>query len=230
MHEAIAEFPSDTLYSSKLVSAAAVAKRHLIDLPCIVDPDGDEAKDVLTDTVIFFDTAGSEMYERTEADYVGSKVGPADGSRYNENEAEVVINWVRRLVTWRDGLQAKRELLRNTSIQIACGVPPSEIAVITPYQAQVAHIGGSLREDYPDLIIGTVDGMQGQEREVGRATIGPSLHLTKFHVTQAVVLSLVRSNEAREVGFLAEHRRLNVAMTRAKRQLVCVTVRALTEI
>lgn len=43
--------------------------------------------------------------------------------------------------------------------------------------------------------------MQGQEKE-------------------AVILSLVRSNDKREVGFLAEERRLNVAMTRAKRQLV----------
>lgn len=43
---------------------------------------------------------------------------------------------------------------------------------------------------------------------------------------QAVVLSLVRSNPEREVGFLAEYRRLNVAMTRAKRQLVgpCIKI------
>jgi len=50
--------------------------------------------------------------------------------------------------------------------------------------------------------IGTVDGMQGREQEV-------------------VILSLVRSNNKREVGFLKDERRMNVAMTRAKRQL-CV--------
>ncbi|KAE8224129.1 hypothetical protein CF319_g2930 [Tilletia indica] len=51
--------------------------------------------------------------------------------------------------------------------------------------------------------VGTVDGMQGREKE-------------------AVVLSLVRSNREGEVGFLAEKRRLNVAMTRAKRHLCVV--------
>ena len=53
------------------------------------------------------------------------------------------------------------------------------------------------------LEIGTVDGLQGREKE-------------------AVVLSLVRSNERGEVGFLAELRRLNVATTRARRQLCVV--------
>ena len=41
-----------------------------------------------------------------------------------------------------------------------------EIAIITPYQAQVAHISSMLREEFPDLVCGSVDGMQGQEREV----------------------------------------------------------------
>ncbi|KAL9932775.1 hypothetical protein V8E36_008474 [Tilletia maclaganii] len=54
-----------------------------------------------------------------------------------------------------------------------------------------------------EVEVGTVDGMQGREKE-------------------AVVLSLVRSNREHEVGFLSEKRRLNVAMTRAKRQLCVV--------
>jgi DNA polymerase alpha-associated DNA helicase A len=53
------------------------------------------------------------------------------------------------------------------------------------------------------MTIGSVDGLQGQERE-------------------AIVLSLVRSNPIGEVGFLSEYRRLNVAMTRARRQLCVV--------
>lgn len=65
--------------------------------------------------------------------------------------------------------------------------------------------------------------MQGQEREVSRLCEEPCLYVfsNDLETLQAVVLSLVRSNPEREVGFLAEYRRLNVAMTRAKRQLVC---------
>lgn len=73
------------------------------------------------------------------------------------------------------------------------------IAVVTPYNAQVQllreRLGG-----VEGLEIGTVDGLQGREKE-------------------AVVVSLVRSNESGEVGFLAELRRLNVALTRARRHL-----------
>ncbi len=57
-------------------------------------------------------------------------------------------------------------ILTGSGLQIDLGVPATEIAIITPYQAQVAHIATLLRVDYPDLIIGSVDGMQGQEREV----------------------------------------------------------------
>ncbi len=81
------------------------------------------------------------------------------------------------------------------------GIPPGDIAVIAPYAAQVRW----LREHAPDrdVEIDTVDGFQGREKE-------------------AVVISLVRSNATGEVGFLADTRRMNVVLTRARRKLIVI--------
>jgi len=81
------------------------------------------------------------------------------------------------------------------------GVAVEAIAVIAPYSAQVR----LLREKLPieGLEIDSVDGFQGREKE-------------------AVILSLVRSNADGEVGFLADVRRMNVAMTRARRKLLVI--------
>jgi ATP-dependent RNA/DNA helicase IGHMBP2 len=81
------------------------------------------------------------------------------------------------------------------------GVAADAIAVIAPYAAQVR----LLREKTPvaGLEIDSVDGFQGREKE-------------------AVVLSLVRSNAEGEVGFLADVRRMNVALTRARRKLLVI--------
>ncbi|KAF7982810.1 hypothetical protein HWV62_25741 [Athelia sp. TMB] len=174
MHAQICAFPSAALYGARLAPDASAAGRLLRDLP---DTAGDD--DVLGAPVVFFDTAGCEYFERAEGDGDGG-----EGSRCNENEAGVVGRWVATLV--------------------ANGVLPGQIAVITPYQAQVTLLAGLLRPLHgPALEIGTVDGMQGREKD-------------------AVVISLVRSNDKREVGFLREKRRLNVAMTRAKRSLCVV--------
>jgi len=86
---------------------------------------------------------------------------------------------------------------------ISSGIDPSEIAVITPYNLQVELIRLQLREKFPALEIRSVDGFQGREKEV-------------------VILSLVRSNLEGQVGFLAEPRRLNVAITRAKRHVALI--------
>ncbi|GEQ72686.1 hypothetical protein JCM33374_g6373 [Metschnikowia sp. JCM 33374] len=85
----------------------------------------------------------------------------------------------------------------------SAGLNPDQIGVISPYSAQVSAIKKSLAKIYQDTIeVSTIDGFQGREKE-------------------AIIVSLVRSNESSEVGFLRDFRRLNVAMTRPKRHL-CV--------
>lgn len=94
-----------------------------------------------------------------------------------------------------------RFVLLQVNALCEAGLAPSDIAVIAPYAAQVRW----LRENalYDKLEIDTVDGFQGREKE-------------------AVVISLVRSNTIGEIGFLSDARRMNVALTRAKRKLIIV--------
>jgi ATP-dependent RNA/DNA helicase IGHMBP2 len=84
-----------------------------------------------------------------------------------------------------------------------------KIGIIAPYQEQVKVLGTGLtnsgipEELWPSITINTVDSFQGQEREV-------------------IYLSLTRSNDEQIIGFLADIRRMNVAMTRAKSKLVII--------
>jgi ATP-dependent RNA/DNA helicase IGHMBP2 len=82
---------------------------------------------------------------------------------------------------------------------IDAGVLPGEIAVITPYSAQARRLRTLITD--AAIEIDTVDGFQGREKE-------------------AVVISLVRSNQKGELGFLTDTRRMNVALTRARRKLI----------
>ncbi len=77
-----------------------------------------------------------------------------------------------------------------------------EVAVISPYRAQVSWIQNELAE-LPRVTVNTIDSFQGQEEDI-------------------VYISLVRSNDNSEIGFLKDYRRMNVAMTRAKKGLVIV--------
>ncbi|MCB9740328.1 MAG: AAA family ATPase [Deltaproteobacteria bacterium] len=84
------------------------------------------------------------------------------------------------------------------------GVPADAIAVLTPYDAQRRLLRQRLAGPMADgLRVDSIDAFQGRESPV-------------------VVLDLVRSNDAGEIGFLAETRRMNVALTRAQRLLVVV--------
>lgn len=87
---------------------------------------------------------------------------------------------------------------------LAGGLVPAQIGVVTPYAGQVAVLSSSMAALVDaGLEIDSVDGFQGREKEL-------------------IVISAVRSNTAGEVGFLADARRLNVAITRARRKLVVV--------
>jgi DNA polymerase alpha-associated DNA helicase A len=80
MNERIADFPSKTLYNGELVSAPSVAKHTLLDLPTVTA--SDESKDDLEQTVVFFDTAGCEFYERAEDTESKARIG--EGSKSDD--------------------------------------------------------------------------------------------------------------------------------------------------
>ena len=129
------------------------------------------------------DAAPLEMVDTSGRGFEESTPEGSD-SKQNEGEAELVAAEVARV--------------------LALGVAPGELAVISPYDAQVQRLRHLLAPWLEEgLEVDTVDGFQGREKD-------------------AVVVSLVRSNESGEVGFLADVRRMNVALTRARKKLVVV--------
>jgi predicted DNA helicase len=99
-----------------------------------------------------------------------------------------------------------RLVLEKVRQLLEAGLPGADIAVIAPYAAQVRWLrlhAADCGVETDALEIDSVDGFQGREKE-------------------AVVISLVRSNRESEIGFLADTRRMNVALTRARRKLIVV--------
>lgn len=96
---------------------------------------------------------------------------------------------------------------RHVQLLLKHGLESSRITILSPYNLQVSMLSDQFKglksSLCENITIGSIDSMQGMENDV-------------------IILSLVRSNEQREVGFLSEKKRLNVAMTRAKRQLCIV--------
>jgi DNA polymerase alpha-associated DNA helicase A len=184
MNSQIAKFPSKVMYSGKLRSHDSVRSHLLNDLPNTSADGEEEEKEALGTPVVFYDTAGCEYFERLEGD-------GDEGSRCNENEAMVVKGWLERLVSCFCDFVAVRLQL---DIGLVWGFSGSDCNYNTVrpfraewkcdlfeqfrrYQAQVTLLTSLLRPIYGlELEIGTVDGMQGREKD-------------------AVVISLVRSNE-----------------------------------
>ncbi len=178
MHETIMGFSSHELYADKLRAHASVAAHLLTELPSVVPGDEDE-DDLLSFPLVFFDIAGCGLDESQEEEA---------SSRENKGEAELVAKHVQQL--------------------LSRGVAQSDVAVITPYNAQVQLVRSLIGERFPNVEVGSVDGFQGREKE-------------------AVVISLVRSNKKGQVGFLSDFRRMNVAITRARRHC-CIFGNSLT--
>lgn len=171
MNEEIEAFPNKEFYEGKLRAFEPVKRQSLRDILPNSKEGAFEPEDLKP--FLFIDTRGSDEYrERTRR---GST------SKENLGEAKLVKDIAERL--------------------LSPGIPPEEIAVISPYDDQVSLIKSMLQVER--LEIKTVDGFQGREKEV-------------------VIVSFVRSNRSGEIGFLRDLRRLNVSITRAKRKLVLI--------
>lgn len=105
---------------------------------------------------------------------------------------------------WNEG---EYFILREHLIQQMQHYESCTIGIISPYAQQVRYIRSQVGEDEVlrtlDIAIDSIDGFQGQEKDI-------------------IYISLVRSNDNGELGFLKDLRRLNVAITRAKKKLVII--------
>lgn len=178
MNEQIMEFSNQKFYKGNL-KAYEANKNHVL-YPNLAP-------------VEFVDTAGCGFSEIQDEETL---------SRYNPEEAKLVVSHLERLFEEilqkieNKEIENPKEFIDNFSV-----------GVLSTYKAQVYLLRDLIRKNdlltnYSNQItIHTVDGFQGQEREV-------------------MYISLVRSNEKGEIGFLKDLRRFNVAITRAKKRLV----------
>jgi ATP-dependent RNA/DNA helicase IGHMBP2 len=160
MHHKIADWASQAMYNGELLTHDSVRNRTLRQLDSVrnqqqqqkEDPttgttevsskriveDNDDIDDfdhLIDTTLLLIDTAGCDMHEKETA----------AGSRYNEGEANLVCEHVRKL--------------------IKLGVEQNQVAIITPYNGQVELLRNMLLPEFPKLEIRSVDGFQGGERE-----------------------------------------------------------------
>lgn len=134
--------------------------------------------------MMWIDTSGIEAYEQ----FVGENFG-----RINKKEAALTLDKLQEYFE-----KIGKERILDESI---------DVGIISPYRAQVQYLRQQIKKKeffrpYRRLIsVNTVDGFQGQERDV-------------------IIISLVRSNNNGNIGFLSDLRRMNVAITRARMKLI----------
>ena len=134
--------------------------------------------------IVWFDTSECDFTENAREETM---------SRVNRQEAELLVEQLRSYI---QKISKERVLEENI-----------DFGLISPYKAQVQYIRKLIKQDafFKPLrrliTVHTVDGFQGQERDV-------------------ILISLVRANEDGKIGFLNDLRRMNVAITRARMKLM----------
>jgi ATP-dependent RNA/DNA helicase IGHMBP2 len=192
MHAQIMAFPSRAMYQDRLRAAPAVAGHTLDDLAVAPDP-------LRARPLWLVDTAGKDWVEQRAS----VRAGTRDYPDYEPGTSLTNIPVIRFDPSTFNPGNAER-VAAETRRLLSRGLPPTEIAIIAAYSAQARRLRELLRvERAAGLEIGTVDGFQGREKE-------------------AVIVDLVRSNDQGEIGFLSDTRRMNVALTRARRFLLVV--------
>ena len=176
MNDEIMQFSSDYFYHGQMTSAPEVAHRliHEGDAP-----------------ILWFDTSTIDLGKDAPYDFKEQFIGESFG-RVNKGEANLIVSLL-QIYFQRVG---KQRILDDRI----------DVGIISPYRAQVQYLRRLIKKrpffkPFRHLIsINTVDGFQGQERDV-------------------ILISLVRSNESGQIGFLRDLRRMNVAITRARMKL-----------
>ena len=195
MNEDIMRFSSEWFYHGGVVAAPEVRYRSILDLDKAI-----EWKDTSRDSLDEEDSTSSEHFS-------SSSEHSSSSSRHSGHEEFVGENFGRI-----NKPEAHLTLLTLAEYLIHIGRQRFlderlDVGIISPYRAQVQYLRHMLKKlDFfkpfrKYISVNTVDGFQGQERDI-------------------ILLSMVRSNEQGQIGFLRDLRRMNVAMTRARMKLI----------
>lgn len=200
MNDEIMRFSSDWFYGGKVESAPQIKYRSVLDYdhPITwidtsneenqITIEGEDAPEDSASTASSVSAANLNSDLNFKEQFVGESFG-----RINKAEAELTLLTLAEYFT----KIGKQRVLEERI----------DVGIISPYRAQVQYLKKLIKKyeffkPYRRLIsVNTVDGFQGQERDV-------------------ILISLVRSNDEGQIGFLKDLRRMNVAMTRARMKLI----------
>lgn len=200
MNDEIMRFSSDWFYGGKVESAPQIKYRSVLDYdhPITwidtsneenqITIEGEDAPEDSASTASSVSAANQNSDLNFKEQFVGESFG-----RINKAEAELTLLTLAEYFT----KIGKQRVLEERI----------DVGIISPYRAQVQYLKKLIKKyeffkPYRRLIsVNTVDGFQGQERDV-------------------ILISLVRSNDEGQIGFLKDLRRMNVAMTRARMKLI----------